>query len=95
MTGAAQELAQLFFGLHHSVHRHLTQLLVVQRKHAFDHGRVLLADYPLPHFVSTGRAFPNTASARSKLHGIPRYPTHYCSFFRRHSMMKLLKALST
>ena len=40
----------MFFGLHHSVHRHLTQLLVVQRKQAFDHGRVLLANYPLATF---------------------------------------------
>jgi hypothetical protein len=34
----------LFFCLDYPVHRCLAQLLVVQRQHAFDQGRVLLAD---------------------------------------------------
>jgi hypothetical protein len=38
------------FSLHHSVHRCLTQLLVVQRQQAFDYGGVLLADHPLRAF---------------------------------------------
>src|SRR5260370_22723468 len=43
-TSACQKLAQFFFCLHNPVHRCFAQLLVVQRKQAFEHGRILLAD---------------------------------------------------
>ncbi|HEV7821324.1 MAG TPA: hypothetical protein VGO84_09095, partial [Burkholderiales bacterium] len=39
----------------HSVHRRLTQLLVVERQQAFNHGRVLLVDYPLSTFRCDGK----------------------------------------
>jgi hypothetical protein len=40
-------IGAVVFGFRHPVPRHRTELLVMQRKQALDHGRVLLADCPL------------------------------------------------